>query len=281
MSSTGNGISTAHMGIDGSQGDCYIVSIFICMLKYLLNKTAMFIVMVMAVIPVSYAQEDIDGIDGFSDSISFKKVDAMFVTDIDSLQPFILDTIYKPFGVVIRTSSSDRNREISIAIKKKTGYQVFQVHAYNMFHAGDDSITVSRVDFNGKGNKELLIQYVHTSGRDMNTFGSDGWEEGFYIWDADNTTCLAAFKNYGCYTSWWKEFDPNESDSLEYEDRTIIKSGGDSSCTSYRYSLKRGEIIFEKDTICNNYNEGIPASDNKPQRIRYRLGKNALMKLRQ
>jgi hypothetical protein len=159
------------------------------------------------------------------------------VKNIDSLKPTQIDTITNPEGLIFWSTQGDHLDGPYIAIKKKDFYNVF-------FMTGDNGCSgwtsFDRIDFDGKGNKELLIKYKWNTG---NPHFCE-YHEGFYLWNMD---ALEELMQVEYYYSYWL-YPEMERDSTGSYYQVDTADHGQQECYHYEPTISRQMIIFTESS---------------------------------
>jgi hypothetical protein len=180
------------------------------------------------------------------DTFQFYKPDSIkYALTLDTINEKIFDSIENPKAYLV-INKGYYSSYVKLAIKDKHGYKVFVVGHF----AGHEITTVERTEFTGYGTQELVLTWLHYAGH-------SGWENsihenwgGIQIWDLDSIRLLMEFENYYSAVSWWQEFEEDSTHSLSYDERTVVNSGGESTCSSYRVTIQPKTITIQEDANC-------------------------------
>lgn len=188
------------------------------------------------------------------DTFQFYKPDSIqFVLALDTMNEKVFDSIDNPKAYLI-TNKGYYSSYVKLAIKEKKGYKVFVIGQY----ISPDRLKWERTEFTGYGTPELILIWQHYAGH-------SGWESsihehsgGIQIWDLDSIRLLMDFDNYYSAISWWQEFEEDSTHTLQYEERKLVNSGGESICISYKVSIQAKTVTIQEDAKCpdqedNNY----------------------------
>ena len=212
----------------------------------------------------------------FSDTIHFSKLEKLTLLDFDSTKITFLDTIEKPNCYLVRIQTKPFQQNVSIAFKQKNSWVLYEI-----IQDADDKIKIERVDFNGKGSKELIVYYSNSLGISQWTHGWAEHQKSFAIIDLDNFQLLANIENYNSHMDWFQEFDSDESDTLDYSERTLVNSGGDQYGKNYIVAISKGKIVLTESKTCNDFEEKITNEFTKPKTVTYIITKNYLIRKKQ
>jgi hypothetical protein len=133
-----------------------------------------------------------------------------------------------------------------LAMKGADGYTLLNLIGNS--HA--QQVEVTWVDVNGSGPPELVVRYETYSGH-------SGWEHAIHerewtlaIWDIHATVCLFEFQYITSVVEWWTEFAVDTTETLRYEEREVLDSGGENSYERFDVQVER-----ERITILGPYDE--------------------------
>lgn len=209
----------------------------------------------------------------FPDTIYYSKLEKITLSNYDSTKITFLDTIKNPNCFLVRMNPKPYEQNLSIAFKKKNSWELYEI-----IQDVGDNLKIEKVDFNGKGNNELIVYYSNSYGHSSWFGGLGEHQKGFFIIDLDKLQLIANIENYTSHVDWFQEFDPNESDTLEFSERTVINSGGEQYGSNYIVSISEGKIILTESKICDDFDENIVNEFDKPKIVTYNSTKNALIK---
>ncbi|MGZ5282819.1 MAG: hypothetical protein ACXWEY_11135, partial [Bacteroidia bacterium] len=176
----------------------------------------------------------------FEDTIQFTTLSKFTTKNIDTLNVEILDTLTDPKIFIIH-SHHKYSSNLLIAQQKNNAWTIYKV-----VEDFPEIERIERLDFNKKGSKEIIIYYSYRNGLSFYTHGWQEQEKGFLILDPDNFTLLADIKNYSYRADWSYEYDPDESDTIPFEDRTPINSESNSDCENYLAEISARKITLTK-----------------------------------
>jgi hypothetical protein len=208
--------------------------------------------------------------DNFPDTVKPFKPKIFRVLNIDSLKPAYTDTLTNPEGLLFWSHLNDRLDGPYIAIKGKGIYNVFLINYDNETSGWD---TVERIDFNGKGSKELLIKYKWNMGN--NHFSE--YHQGFYLWDLDNITELMSVEYY--YSYWL--YTVMVIDSTGEYTQADTADHGQQDCYHYEPKVDSKTITFTETAPQCQWDEKAKEKNEKianPQTIKYLLKDGYLVK---
>lgn len=195
----------------------------------------------------------------YDDTLKFVKASFYKVRSLDCFNYQIKDSIktsYIPdYNKMILLVGGNT---ILIAIKQDNEYAIsqFEIEQYVTFEKPE------LLSFSGTGYEQLLLKWTNAVGvsRRDGSGGNASYSEGFVIIDLEEKQMVANFTT-NLYHSYW---DP---DTLE------------TTCTRFVPTIKSKEIILTQSDICKSANETIPIKFAKPIVIKYRMEKNALVKM--
>lgn len=197
--------------------------------------------------------------EGLGDTLTPEHAEVRFYQSLDSLPGDTIFRLTSPEGYVIQ--NSDYNSSVKVALKTKTGYNVFD----GCPNIDDHWIpTIHRINFNGRGHDELEIRWSNGNGR---SGWESGWNEassGICIWDLDKMQLLFTFQDSYEYNFWWNGVIYNDStgaletDSLGDIIMIDSLSGGESSCDKYDVTVEVKKITIHRQADCalTNPDEG-------------------------
>jgi hypothetical protein len=156
---------------------------------------------------------------------------SIFVNSIDSLYGKILDSISHPDALIVQVDGEESYR-MKIAFKTKKGYEVFDA-----FPEEANNIYSDRIDFNGKGNEELIIQWSNWQGTACYGGGFSENTNGYALWDLDKREMIFSYENYMWLHTWSEEYEFAEEDTADPNYEQVVVS----------------EMITEEDTFAFDY----------------------------
>jgi len=179
-----------------------------------------------------------------------KAKDIEILSRLDSVKGKIFDSITSPKAYFFKNDYSMR-----IALKRKNSYIIFNPFEYNTNYNTTNNFIFERQDLNGKGNEELIIKWEFYAGH-------SGWENsiheregGLLIWDLDNLTQLMDFTNFHSFQNWWSEYVPDETDTLDYSEREVIRSDSHYECESYEVIIDKNIVTIKQNNNCPDQGE--------------------------
>lgn len=196
----------------------------------------------------------------FNDTLKFVKASFYRVRSLDCFSYQIRDSIETPYipdyNKMILLAGGNT---ILIAIKQDNDYSIsqFEIEQYVTFEKPE------RISFSGTGYEQLLLKWSDANGvshRDESG-GNASYSEGFIIIDLEEHQMVANFTS-NLYYSYW---DP---DTLK------------ETCYRFIPTITTKEIIFTQADVCNNVRETFPVKFAKPIVVKYRMEKNALIKVK-
>ncbi len=154
----------------------------------------------------------------------------------DSLSAYnLLDSLPIPDHLLLQ-GEADGNYYIGKA--NKGGFTLFQLPDIG------NIIQVETHDINGTGQAELIL---HRSVRN----GRSGWESGhawhretMEIYDVDQPALLLSFEYCQEQENWWTQYVEPEHDSIHYEEREVIETGGEHWSECYTIEWDNGMLLF-------------------------------------
>ncbi len=204
------------------------------------------------VIATSFGQDQTESTSFLTlpDTFTFHKaVNIQYVKTLNNIDGKIFDSISSPKAYFIDNYKSGGGYSWSIALKKKENYLIFNPFETGVYAEITD-LKFERIDFDGKGNDELIIKWQFYAGH-------SGWENsvhertsGILIWNLDNLTQLMDFKNYYSFQNWWTEYTPDSTNSLDYSEREIVERGGKYECESYKTIIKKKHVHIKQENYC-------------------------------
>ncbi|WP_317899670.1 hypothetical protein [Aurantibacillus circumpalustris] len=210
----------------------------------------------------SYSQIYLAGTEteSYPDSIKFLKLPVIKKYSLENYQGDYLDSLTEPKGSILKVSFLNPNPGIYFVQKVKDYFLLYKIMADT-----PDRLKFKRMDFNGKGKNELLIDYERGDGRfhsaDKNGLegGFASYEKGFLILDLDSMNILAHFDHYFSQQNW------------------VGKEKGDAVCHNFIPEITKGEICFKQSNICNSNKEDIKLKIETPAKICYKVSESSLM----
>jgi hypothetical protein len=206
----------------------------------------------------------------FPDSIKPFKPKVSIVLDFDSLKPTITDTLHSPEGFIFQ-SGLNGDYMPYVALRQKNFYKIFLA----MGGIGGNGFSkAQRIDFDGKGNKELLMEYEWNMGN--NHFSE--YHKGFYLWDLDKTEELMEVE----YSSSYWLYPDEERDSTGEYYQADTSDHGTQECYHFEPIIKKGRITFTEAWPECNWEDARGRQDTiiaNPQVIKYRLTNTGIIRL--
>lgn len=167
--------------------------------------------------------------------VAFRK----FVT-LDSIRGDTVYSLTSPKGYVIRSYVENT---IYLALKTKKGYKVFDACP----DVTADYYDFETIDFDGRGNKELLINWSNIFGRGGLHDGYTENTSGIFLWNLDDAQLIFSMQDGYDFDFWWYE---RPLDSLGNEIDTIIGGGIQRSCENYRVDIQFRKIVIQGEPNC-------------------------------
>ncbi len=207
----------------------------------------------------------------FPDSVKPYKPKILTVFNLDSLKPFMLDTLHNPDGYIFVSHTNNQANGPFIALKKKSYYNYFYATGEN----GGNGIDKGKmIDFGGKGCKKFLLNYHENMG---NEYFSE-YHQGFYLWDLDKIELLMSV-----------EYIYSNSDHGISRDSTgeyIQTDSGSEDCYNFKPSFTNNTITFtETNPPCQWEQNEAEKREQKanplinPRVIKYKLHKGNLIRV--
>ncbi len=194
----------------------------------------------------------------FPDSIKAGKEIGKDIGSLEGINDQIIDTLYNPDGYLLQTSSSKRDVDLYFAAKNGNSFTVYPMGNW----AAGSKFIISRIDFDGKGSKELLL-INHQEKKQSENSSADYCEQWLSIWNLDSVEMLALFQNY-------------TSSRLTEQNSKVI-----SDCYNFIPTIWKNEISFVQSGNCNICNENISSNVVIPFNVKYKLTPGGLLKFNQ
>ncbi|HMT30545.1 MAG TPA: hypothetical protein PKD91_14815, partial [Bacteroidia bacterium] len=191
----------------------------------------------------------------FPDSIKAGKETGKSISSLEGINDQIIDTLYNPDGYLLKILSAKRDVELYFAAKSGNTFMVYPMGNW----AAGSEFKISRIDFNGKGTKELLM-INHQEKKQSENSSADYCEEWLSIWNLDSVEMLALFQNYS-------------SSRLTESNSNVI-----SDCYNFIPTIRKNEISFEQSAKCNLCGENLAANVVSPFKVQYKLTSGGLLK---
>ncbi|CAN5906496.1 hypothetical protein BH11BAC7_BH11BAC7_28070 [soil metagenome] len=207
----------------------------------------------------------------FPDTLQFSSLKKSTLLNLAPSRIEIFDTIENPNFYLARFYPEPYQQCISLVVKQKNSWDVYEI----IQNAGAE-IIIERVNFNGKGKKELVIYYAQSNGISQWTHGWAEHQKGIAIIDLDKYNLLANIENYNSHTDWFAEYESDEPDTIDYT--SLQTTGGDIYGSNYIVSIFKGKLVLTESEVCNDFDEKIVNNFTKPRIIIYALGKNSLIR---
>lgn len=203
------------------------------------------------------------------DSFPIYKLVSEWIPTLDSAHLVIFDSISNPKAYFGTTATYYSN--VYLLVQRKTGFDKVSLNC------SDDGFTFRRVDFNGKGNQEIVIETKDYAGH-------SGWENSIHehwgytiIIDPDSLNVLFSLENYYSLMSWWQEF-ADTLDSIPYEERRLVNSGSQYDCESYAVEISLNKITIRETANCPDQDDNNNYKVSDPTVYEYRLTKKGLVR---
>ena len=210
----------------------------------------------------SYSQTYLAGAEteNYPDSIKFLKLTAQKMYSLENYKGEYLDSLTSPKGTILKVSFFNANPGIYFIQKQKDYFMIYKIMADT-----PSRLKFKRMDFNGKGGDELVIEYERTDGRfnstDKNNPGGGftSYEKGFLILDMDSMNVVGHFDHYFSQQNW------------------VGTKKVDGVCNNFIPEITKGQICFTQNNICNANNEDIQLKKVAAIKICYSLSESALV----
>ncbi|MCF8298041.1 MAG: hypothetical protein K9J13_10890 [Saprospiraceae bacterium] len=209
---------------------------------------------------------------------TYKPAEIKYVETLDSVNGNIFDSILNPTAYFIDTYKPGKGYSWCIALKKENHYLVFNPFENSDADCSLNDLSFERKNFNDCGNEELIILW-------NNTLGHTGWESAIYeknkgelIWDLDSLTKLFDFQNYYSFESWWTTYAPDSTDTLDYSEREVLDTGGESFCENFIIKIDKKKLTIQYDNDCQILNGNIEQKKTDNKIYIYKLTDKGLIK---
>lgn len=215
---------------------------------------------------------------GLSDTLHFYYPKDIFtIKRLDSLPGKIIDSTSNPKAFLIESYTPGEEHSWRIAVKKKDAYIVFNPLEENIAYSASH-LVVRSLDFNGKGNRELVVEWENYLGHSGYQQSMHERQKGIQIWDTNKLIRLFDFDFYYSYQNWWNEYAPDPTGELDFPERKIINSGEEFICNTYSVLIKKKHLTILQTNDCPDQGEKNNHKITENKAYKFRLTKKGLVK---
>ena len=208
------------------------------------------------------------------DTIQFYYPAKTFVSSLDSLQHQIIDSIKNPLCYLLNTRTTGTGYQCLLALKTKQGFFLVNPFEHSIAYADAYDIQLERVDFDSKGNLELLLTWEFYAGHSGWNNSVHEHDAGMQLWNLDNIIRYADFQTYYHFEHWWTNYEEDPMDTIATDEPIVLNSGSEFECERIDYQIKNKKLLLSFPYRC--YDE---AEDGSLTNLNeYRLSKKTLIK---
>lgn len=202
--------------------------------------------------------------------------DIFTIKRLDALPGKLIDSTSNPKAFLIESYIPGEEHSWRIAVKKKNIYIVF--NPLEDISYSVSNLTIKSLDFNGKGNQELVVECESYLGHSGYQQSMHELQKRIQIWNTDNLIRLFDLDFYYSSQYWWNEYVPDPTGKLDFSEREIINSGGEYICNTYSVLIRKNHLIIEQTNDCPDQGEKNNHKITENKAYKFRLTRKGLVK---
>ena len=136
--------------------------------------------------------------------------------------------------------------------KSQARLSSFNPFEHSIAFADAYDIQLERVDFDSKGNLELLLTWEFYAGHSGWTNSVHEHDAGMQLWNLDKIIRYTDFQTYYKFEHWWTNYEEDPMDTIATDEPIVLNSGSEFECERIDYQIKNKKLLLSFPYNCDD-----------------------------